>query len=90
MVDLIFEQGPNKSRICSNIYFGKSLNFQPEFPAVEVHILDFNGDLYGQKVQVAWYKRIRSEQKFSGLEELIQQIEADKNHTINYYKQLDE
>ena len=63
---------------------------KPEFPAVEIHILDFTGDLYGQKLQVAWYKRIRSEQKFSGVDALVQQIEADKKHTISYFMQLNQ
>lgn len=63
---------------------------KPEFPAVEVHILDFTGDLYGQKLQVAWHKRIRSEQKFSGLDALVQQIEADKEHAVNYFMLLNQ
>lgn len=44
---------------------------------VEAHLLDFDGDIYGQTIKVFFIRRIRSEQKFSGLRELKAQIEAD-------------
>ncbi len=44
---------------------------------VEAHLLDFNGDLYGQLIQVTFIARIRPEQKFSGLMELKMQINTD-------------
>lgn len=44
---------------------------------VEAHLLDFDGNLYGQTIKVSFIKRIRSEQKFSGLPELKAQIKAD-------------
>ncbi len=43
----------------------------------ETHILDFEGDLYGENVTVALCGFIRPEQKFSGLEELKTRIAAD-------------
>ncbi len=58
---------------------------QPEFPTVEVHVLDFSGDLYGAEVVVEWHKRLRSEKKFSGLEELVQQIQIDKENAQVYF-----
>jgi riboflavin kinase/FMN adenylyltransferase len=44
---------------------------------VESHLLDFDGDLYGQSMRVEFIKRIRAEKKFSGLPELKTQIHAD-------------
>ncbi len=44
----------------------------------EVHIFDFNADIYGQEVSVYFERFIRAEQKFSGLPALIQQLEQDK------------
>lgn len=58
---------------------------QPEFPSVEVHALDFNGDIYGAEVVVEWHIRLRSEQKFSGLEELVRQIQTDKENAQQYF-----
>jgi riboflavin kinase/FMN adenylyltransferase len=61
---------------------------KPEFPTVEVHILEFSGDVYGEQVSVEWHPRLRSEQKFSGLEELVAQIETDKQNAIDYFSKL--
>lgn len=44
---------------------------------VEVHLLDFSGSLYGQRLEVDLYGHLRSEMKFSGLDELKKQIQAD-------------
>jgi riboflavin kinase/FMN adenylyltransferase len=44
---------------------------------VEVHILDFDADIYGAEVRVDFVERIRAEQRFPSLEALIVQIGAD-------------
>ena len=44
---------------------------------LEVHVLDFNGDLYGQHVHVEFLHKIREEQKFESLDALKAQIAAD-------------
>lgn len=52
---------------------------------IEVHILDFDKNIYGEEVKVGWYKRIRSEKKFDGIESLKTQIEKDKMEAIEYF-----
>ena len=44
---------------------------------LEVHLLDFDGDLYGNMVEVCFGMRLRKEQKFEGCEELKEQIQRD-------------
>lgn len=44
---------------------------------LEVHLFDFEGDLYGQQLEVKLLRKLRQEQKFSNLAELQQQIEKD-------------
>ena len=44
---------------------------------LEVHIFDFNTDLYGQQIEVALLKKLRDEQRFASLDELISQIAKD-------------
>jgi len=46
--------------------------------SLEVHLLDFDGDLYGMKIAVSLLKRIRDEHRFNSLEELKQQIMLDE------------
>ena len=45
--------------------------------SLEVHVLDFNGDLYGKHVHVEFLNKIRDEMKFDGLDALKAQIAAD-------------
>jgi len=45
--------------------------------SLEVHVLDFSGDLYGQHVQVEFLHKIRDEMKFDGLDALTAQIAND-------------
>ncbi|MFM7723210.1 MAG: riboflavin biosynthesis protein RibF, partial [Bacteroidota bacterium] len=47
---------------------------------IEVHLLDFNSDIYGATVRVELHERIRDEQKFSSLNELKEQLARDEKH----------
>lgn len=44
---------------------------------VEAHILDFDLDLYGEQLKIEFVARLRSEMKFSGVDELVKQIHSD-------------
>lgn len=46
-------------------------------PSAETHLLDFDGDLYGQTIEVGLIQRLRGERRFSSLEELKEQIQLD-------------
>jgi len=46
-------------------------------PLLEVHLFDFNRDIYGFEMEVFFQARIRDEKTFDGVEELRQQIEKD-------------
>ena len=43
----------------------------------EAHVIDWNGDLYGRRVELSFEHRLRAERKFAGVEALKQQIQAD-------------
>lgn len=47
----------------------------------EVHILNFNEDIYGKHIRIEFIERIRDEKKFGSKEELIKQIEIEKQKT---------
>lgn len=55
-------------------------------PSIETFIFDFDGDLYGDVLRVRFLHRIRDERKFSGIDELKQQIERDTAHALNYFR----
>ena len=48
-----------------------------EKPILEVHLLDFDKEIYGEKIKVTFLKKIRDEKKFNSLEELKEQIRVD-------------
>jgi len=52
---------------------------------LEVHLFDFNRDIYGCYVQVLFMKKLRDEQRFSSLDELIMQIKHDCQQAIEYF-----
>jgi len=56
---------------------GYSPTFDDHIFTVEVHILDFHENLYGQKIKINFLKRIRDEIKFNGIEALSSQIRND-------------
>lgn len=49
----------------------------PPQPTLEVHLLDFSGDLYGRRLDTDFLARLRDERKFSGPDELVAQIHRD-------------
>lgn len=52
--------------------------------SIEVHLFEFNRDIYGEQVRIRWYEPIRKEQKFPSLEALKDQIAKDKEQAIAY------
>ena len=56
---------------------GYSPTFNDNEFTVEVHILDFSDNIYGQKIRVNFIERIRDEKKFGHIDELKSQIHQD-------------
>jgi riboflavin kinase/FMN adenylyltransferase len=52
---------------------------------LEVHLLDFEGDLYGKRLTVSFRAKIREEQKFESLQALQAQIHDDIAHGREYF-----
>ena len=52
---------------------------------LEVHLFDFNQDIYGKHVQVHFLHKLRDEQKFADLDALITQIKLDSAEAKNYF-----
>ena len=52
----------------------------------EVHIFDFEKEIYGQNLTLFFTDRIRNEKKFDNLDDLKKQLEKDKIYTLNIIK----
>lgn len=71
-----------KANFEQSIYGIMNIGFRPTVggsgQTIEIHLLDFHGDLYGEKIQIAVLKRLRDEQKFKSVEQLSAQISKDE------------
>jgi riboflavin kinase/FMN adenylyltransferase len=54
--------------------------------SIEAHIFGFNKDLYGQYIKVLFVDKIRDEQRFNGLDELVIQLQKDKISSMEILK----
>ncbi|MGE5422178.1 MAG: bifunctional riboflavin kinase/FAD synthetase [Ignavibacteriales bacterium] len=60
------------------VNIGRKPTFHPDFPvSIEAHFFDFDQDIYGETISIALVSRLREEQKFNGVQELIDQIDID-------------
>ena len=82
--DLVPKHGVYVTQVfCEGRQYGGILNigYNPTFGeeqlVAETHIFDFNEDIYGKPIKVNLLKFLRSEKKFSGPEELAEQINKD-------------
>lgn len=68
-----------------------SLGYNPTFTderdniKIEVHIFDFNQDIYGKIIEIKWKKYIRDELKFANAEELIEELEEDESKVRQFF-----
>ena len=74
-----------KSKLNGRVVYGMmNIGTKPTFdttiPSIEVHFLDWNGDLYGQALQVELLKWVREERKFRTSKELQKQIQTDEQN----------
>lgn len=68
-----------------NIGHNPTFNFIDNV-SVEVHILDFNHDIYGKEIKVEFYHRLRDEERFSSIEALMTQLNQDRDTVRRYFK----
>jgi riboflavin kinase/FMN adenylyltransferase len=59
-----------------------TVNTDSRFRSIEVHILNFDKDIYGRKISVSFRKKLRDEKKFDNLEQLTTQMGRDKLDTL--------
>ncbi len=55
--------------------------------SIEVHILDFNQDIYGEQLKLSLIERIRSEEKFENIEKLKAQLGKDREKTVQLFSE---
>ena len=78
-VEVVWQQGRfnGLANIGSNPTFSTQIGKREERFSLEVHILDFNHEIYGNEIEVHFKKRIRDEVRFESPSLLIEQIKKD-------------
>lgn len=64
---------------------GKNVTFDGQELRLEAHILDFEGDLYGQTLEIRWLDKLRNMIKFQGIDQLVAQL-ADDEKKVRHWK----
>lgn len=72
----------------SVLHYGPRLIFKEQNPLFEVHLIDFNADLYSKKMTVKITDFLRGTQFFENVEDLVTQMEKDKQKAIEVLAQL--
>lgn len=70
--------------------FGRTPTTGERDPLLEVFLFDFDGDIYGKELEVAFVEYIRPEEKFDGLDPLIAQMQLDTSRAKEILAQADE
>ncbi|GAA0461617.1 bifunctional riboflavin kinase/FAD synthetase [Alkalibacillus silvisoli] len=68
----------------ASVGYNPTFDDQHEKPIVEVNIFDFDDDIYGELIEVAFLKYIRNEEKFDGVDQLIDRIKKDEVEVKNF------
>jgi riboflavin kinase/FMN adenylyltransferase len=55
-------------------------------PVLEVHLFDFNQEIYGQQLRMDFLHKLRDEEKYSDLDTLIRQIRLDVENAKKYFQ----
>lgn len=74
----------NKKTVFGILNIGTNPTVNGEKLSIEVHFIDFDGDLYHSKIEISVLESIREEQKFDSIELLKNQIQEDKEAAISY------
>jgi riboflavin kinase/FMN adenylyltransferase len=69
---------------------GRRPTFDEMDVTVEVHLFDFEGNLYGERLSVQFLQRLRDEQKFDSPEALAMQLSEDERHCRTIVEDLGE
>ena len=72
---------PGEANYRAAISIGTNPHYGGSERRIEPHLLDFEGDLYGQRLVVELWERLRDEQVFASEAELVAQIARDVERT---------
>ena len=76
----------NTGDVVCDANIGHRPTFGETRPTIETHLLDFDGNVYEREMRVELLERLRGEQRFSGPDELVDQIKRDIDDARAFFK----
>ncbi|UCF20558.1 MAG: bifunctional riboflavin kinase/FAD synthetase [Gemmatimonadota bacterium] len=67
------------------LHLGPRPTFRGSPPSIELHLLDFDGDLYGEQVRVEFLTRLRDVLPFGSSAQLVEQMKRDREAAMEYF-----
>jgi riboflavin kinase / FMN adenylyltransferase len=71
-----------------NIGSRPTVNNNADHRSIEVHLLDFDSDIYGEQLELIFHRKLREEQKFDSIDALTEQLAKDKIDTISFFQTI--
>ncbi len=71
-----------------NIGSRPTVNHNADHRSIEVHLFDFDSDIYGEHLELIFFRKLREEQKFESLDALKEQLARDKADTISFFQAI--
>lgn len=77
------ETGGKKYKGMLNVGIRPTVNYNADHKSIEVHIFDFESDIYNSEITLYFVSKIRDEQKFASIVELHEQLVKDRIFALN-------
>jgi riboflavin kinase/FMN adenylyltransferase len=71
-----------------NIGSRPTVNHNADHRTVEVNLFDFNSDIYGEHLELIFFRKLREEQKFDSLDALKEQLAKDRVDTVAFFQTI--
>ena len=71
-----------------NIGSRPTVNHNADHRTVEVNLFDFDSDIYGEHLELIFFRKLREEQKFDSLDALKEQLAKDKADTVAFFQTI--
>jgi riboflavin kinase/FMN adenylyltransferase len=74
--------------ICNGLlHLGPRPTFAGSPPSIELYLLDFDRDIYGERVQVDFLTRLRGVEPFASAADLVEQMRRDEQHARDFFRE---
>jgi riboflavin kinase / FMN adenylyltransferase len=73
-----------------NIGSRPTVNHNADHRSIEVNLFDFDSDIYGEHLELIFFRKLREEQKFDSLDALKEQLSKDKVETISFFQTINQ